>query len=115
MISKICHYKLPPRASLFCWKFLNHVVPMDTQIQLSGINLASYCIYHSNSHDIEDEDHLFVKSDIDNFLWRRFAPLLSEACLDDVSINSRLKTVINEAIINKPKGFISLMTAIMIV
>lgn len=78
---KLWHRKFPPRASLFYWKVLNHAVPTDSQIQKSGVFLASCCNCCSSSHAVEDFDHLFLYSEMATFLWNKFGPILDNSCL----------------------------------
>lgn len=73
---------------MFCWKLLNKAVPVDTQVQNSGVYFASSCVCCRDSHSIEDEDHLFIGGEIAKYLWSVFSTLLHPHWLDNSHICS---------------------------
>ncbi|OVA18537.1 Reverse transcriptase zinc-binding domain [Macleaya cordata] len=75
-----CHFAcfywasfIPKKLSVFFWRAINKVVPVDVRIQDCAISLASGCVCCSHRH-IESFDHLFMHSEIATYLWGYFAP-----------------------------------------
>lgn len=111
-LRKLWHSNFSPRASLFCWKLLKHVVPVDQQIQRCGVNLASRCVCCKDSHFIEDETHLFAVSDLAGHFWSAASRLISMSWLDTSHICRSLYSVIQGINLNHPVGFVTLYVII---
>ncbi|OVA11456.1 Ribonuclease H domain [Macleaya cordata] len=64
---------IPKKLSVFFWRAINRVVPVDARIQNYNISLASGCVCCRQRY-IESFDHLFQHGDIASPLWDYFAP-----------------------------------------
>lgn len=111
---KIWHSKLPPRASLFCWKLLKHAVPVDRRIQECGISLVSKCVCCPRSPEAEDVNHLFIEGDIAKMMWAKFSAIINPGCLEINSVIDRLIFAANGAQLSKPEGLTTLASVAVI-
>lgn len=113
--SNLWYSKLPPRASVFGWRLLMKAIPVDQQVQLCGVQLASCCVCCHNNHAIEDLDHLFVDGNVAQFFWTTFAGLIKADMMVSPHILNRLHGAISEGPLNHPLIFISLFLIISII
>ncbi|MQL86663.1 hypothetical protein Taro_019195 [Colocasia esculenta] len=72
-LKKSWHNYFYRRASIFCWKIINRVVPVDQRIVETGIQMA-YCYSCCKSPKTKDLDHLFINGDLAVSLWNWFLP-----------------------------------------
>ncbi|MQL96061.1 hypothetical protein Taro_028735 [Colocasia esculenta] len=108
-LTKIWHNCFHRRASLFVWKILHRVVPVDGRISEAGIPLVSRCSCCQRPHS-EDLDHLFIHGEIATTLWRWIHPMLPPKATLHSHITSHLWSIIQNSNIRTPSGFVSLFS-----
>lgn len=77
--------------------------------------MASCCNCCSESHSVEDLDHLFMSSEIARFLWNKFRPLLDSYQSGITSIRTKLHGVLKDSTVSSPQGFTTLLITMLIV
>lgn len=60
------------------WKLFHSALPVDLALQRKHVSIASRCVCCSYRHARESLDHLFLHSDIAQFLWGRFAAIFNK-------------------------------------
>lgn len=108
-ISKLWNSAFPIRASLFCWRLLKQAVPVDSQVQSCGVQLASSCVCCRGAHSVEDLDHLFIHGEIAKVFWSAFSPLLPSSWSDIPHIRNRLHTALIDSVMSCPKDVVALL------
>lgn len=66
---------LPNRINGFRWRLFSAALPLDERVHQRGVMLASKCSC-CRQGNIESIDHLFVGSDVAQWVWCNFAKLL---------------------------------------
>lgn len=100
---------------MLCWKIIHNAIPVDSIIQACGIPLASMCNCCISNRNMEDLNHLFLSSEITNYLWRRFGDLFNRNILHLNSIQDRIWGTLGGAVTSKPIGYISSLVLLMMI
>ncbi|KAL9688448.1 hypothetical protein QQ045_032869 [Rhodiola kirilowii] len=68
---------IPPKISVFIWKFFHKVTPTDDAVISLGIPIALKCVC-CESPQVESADHMFLSSDVAAPLWRFLASVFGK-------------------------------------
>ncbi|XP_058075296.1 uncharacterized protein LOC131223778 [Magnolia sinica] len=89
----IWHSTLPPRISVFVWRLLPRVIPLDEDIQKRGMSLASCCDCSMNSpsscRSVESCRHVFINSPAAAATWAFFGSIFTIFSNTTLSIEAR--------------------------
>ncbi|MQM09434.1 hypothetical protein Taro_042304 [Colocasia esculenta] len=113
-LAKIWHRLFLRKASMFCWKVIHRVIPVDSRISDHGVCLPSRCSCCTTGH-CEDIDHLFMNSDIAAALWRWFSPILHPPNSNNEHFTSWCWRIIQGSNLRSPFGFVALYGMLLII
>lgn len=75
LFSYIWNPAIPHKISIFLWKCMHSIIPLEDQLQLKGIKIASICRCCYNQS--ESFNHLFIGGTLAKSIWSFFASLFS--------------------------------------
>lgn len=101
---------IPPRILFFIWKLIHNALPTDLSIK---VPLSSRCSCCTNGQ-LEDNEHLLLRSDLAKAVWQHFASIFEMRSPGNLNVSAYLLELVDGRKESSIEGLFFTLSPIMI-